>query len=101
MSIFSFLNIKTQAKEILSKSTIKKLFEYSKNKIIEQARTELSGSEKKSNVDKAVIAFIRLNIVSKNMIIKTLIDVLIDYVPIFTQCIYDYLKKYVDGLTEV
>ncbi|MCM1265258.1 MAG: hypothetical protein NC200_03580 [Candidatus Gastranaerophilales bacterium] len=101
MSIFSFFNIKARMKEVFSQATIKKLLEYAKNKIIEQAKTKLSGPEKKSNVDNAVITFIKMNFVSKNTIINMLINILIDYVPVFTQCIYDYLKKYVDGITEV
>ena len=74
--------------------------EFIKNRIIEQAKTELTGEEKKSNVDRAVVCFIKSNIVSVNPIVNALINVLVDYVPTVTQCIYEYLKKYVDGLTE-
>ena len=80
---------------------IRQIFTAAKNNIIEQAKTELSGSDKKANVDSAVINFIKMNIKNENPLICMLINILLEYVPVFTQCIYEYLKKYVDGLTEV
>jgi len=101
MSILSCLNIKTKIKEALSEEKVSSLLDFIKSKIIEQAQTELAGKEKKTNVDNAVIAFIKTNIVTTNPFISMLINILIDYVPVFTQCIYDYLKKYTDGLNGV
>ena len=80
---------------------IKTVFSFAKNKIIEQAKTELSGSEKKVNVDEAVTAFVKQNIKTENPIIGMLINILIEYIPVITQCIYEYLRKYIDGLTKV
>ena len=101
MSVFSFFNIKAKVKEVLSNEKLSQLFDFIKSKIIEQAQTQFEGAEKKANVDNAVITFIKTKIVSSNPVVSILINILIDYVPVFTQCIYDYLKKYVDGLTEV
>ena len=98
MKVFNFLYKSIQKN--FSECTLEKTMEFIKNRIIEQAKTELSGEEKKSNVDRAVVCFIKSNIVSVNPIVNALINVLVDYVPTVTQCIYEYLKKYVDGLTE-
>lgn len=100
MSIFSNFNIKSKIKEVCSKETVKNVFDYCKSKIIEQAETSFAGTEKKTNVDNAVIAFIKANIVSNNPLVNTLISILIEYVPVLTQCIYEYLKHYAEGLTE-
>lgn len=80
---------------------VKQVFTAAKNNIIEQAKTELSGNDKKANVDSAVINFIKMNIKNENPLVCMLINILLEYVPVITQCIYEYLKKYVDGLTEV
>lgn len=85
----------------IPENTFSLVLELIKNKIIEQAKIELNGTEKKHNVDSAVIEFIRTTIICKNPIVNTLINILTDYIPVLTQYIYEYLKKYVDGLTEV
>ena len=88
------------SEKIISKENISKVFEYIKSQIVEQAKEQLSGSEKKSNVDKAVVTFIKASFISRNPLINTLISIVIEYVPVLTQCIYDYLKKYLDTLSE-
>lgn len=88
-------------KEKFPYEKISKLLDLIKSEIINQVKKELDGSEKKSNVDKAVIFFVKTNFTSSNIFINAVINILIDYIPIFTQHIYDYLKKRVDGLTEV
>ena len=93
--------IKLSIEKSLSKKSIISVFDFIKNKIIEQVKTELSGEEKKQIVDNAVISFVSKNIKSANPINVALVNILIDYIPILTQCIYDYLSKHVDGLTEV
>ena len=98
MMIFKF--IEKSVFKTFSKENVFNLFEIIKNKIIEQARYELAGTEKKTNVDNAVIGFIKTNMKTANPIVNVLINILVEYIPILTQCIYEYLKKYVDGLTE-
>lgn len=88
------------SEKLISKENISRVFEYIKSQIIEQAKEELAGSEKKLNVDKAVVAFIKATFISRNPLVNTLISIVIDYVPVLTQCIYDYLKKYLDTLSE-
>ena len=101
MSIFSFFNIKSKLKEAFSSEKISALLELIKTEIIEQVKSELDGEEKKTLVDNAVITFIKENFTTTNVFVNIIINTLIDYIPTITQYIYDYLKKYVDGLTEV
>lgn len=101
MSIFSFFNIKSKLKEAFSSEKISSLLELIKTEIIEQVKSELDGEEKKTIVDNAVIAFIKENFTTNNVFVNVIINALIDYIPTITQYIYNYLKKYVDGLTEV
>ncbi len=98
MNLLGF--IKNSVLNTFSKENMVSLFDIIKNKIIEQAKSELSGSDKKYNVDMAVITFIKTNMKTPNPIANTLINILIEYVPVLTQCVYEYLRKYVDGLTE-
>lgn len=84
----------------LSNKYVKEIFGFAKEKVIEQAKTEFDGKTKKINVDKAVIEFIKSKIKPANPVASALINILVEYVPVLTQCIYENLKKYVDGLTE-
>lgn len=93
--------IKKSFEKSFSKVNMKLVLDFMKTKIIEQAKEELQGSEKKEKVDKAVIDFVLKNVKSGNPIINAFIGILIDYIPSVSQCVYEYLKKYVDGLTEV
>jgi hypothetical protein len=101
MSIFSLINFKKDFKTVFSEVRISKLLTYIKVQIISQVKSGLSGDEKKAKVDNAVIEFINSNLLTKNKLVNTLINILIGYVPVITQYIYEYLKRYVDGLTEV
>lgn len=95
-----FKNLANTVKKKVSDEGIKIFFDFTKNKIIEQAKTTLEGYDKKKNVDNAVILFIKSNFKSVNPVQNALINILIEYIPVLTQCIYENLKKYVDGLTE-
>lgn len=72
-----------------SQKNITNLFSVMKENIVNQAVLELSGSEKKSNVDNAVIEFIQKTFIPKNMIMTLLVNVLIDFVPRITQGLFD------------
>ncbi len=95
-----FKNLTNTIKMKVSDDGIKTFFDFIKNKIIEQAKTELEGNDKKKNVDNAVILFIKSNLKTSTPVQNALINILIEYIPVLTQCIYENLKKYVDGLTE-
>lgn len=75
-----------------SQENVSKLFGVIKTNILEQATKKLSGEEKKANVDKAVVEFIKKTFVSKNILLSFLVNILIDLVPRITQSIFDILK---------
>ena len=76
-----------------SQENITKLFGVIRNNILEQATKQLSGEEKKANVDRAVVEFIKKTFVSKNILLSFLVNILIDLVPRITQSMFDMLMS--------
>lgn len=76
-----------------SQENISNLFDVIRKNILEQAVLQLSGQEKKNNVDKAVIAFITKTFVSKNILLSFLTRILIDLVPRITQSLYEIMMS--------
>ena len=76
-----------------SQENISKLFGVIRNNILEQATKQLSGEEKKANVDRAVVEFIKKTFVSKNILLSFLVNILIDLVPRITQSMFDMLMS--------
>lgn len=74
-----------------SQENISKLFGVITTNIVEQGAKQLSGAEKKMNVDRAVVEFIKKTFISKNILVSFLVNVLIDLVPRITQSIFDIL----------
>ncbi len=76
-----------------SQENISNLFDVIRKNILEQAVLQLSGQEKKNNVDKAVITFITKTFVSKNILLSFLTRILIDLVPRITQSLYEIMMS--------
>lgn len=76
-----------------SQENISNLFGVIRKNILEQAVLQLSGQEKKDNVDKAVIEFITRTFVSKNILLSFLTRILIDLVPRITQSLYEIMMS--------
>lgn len=76
-----------------SQENISNLFDVIRKNILEQAVLQLSGQEKKNNVDKAVIEFITRTFVSKNILLSFLTRILIDLVPRITQSLYEIMMS--------
>ena len=76
-----------------SQENISNLFGVIRKNILEQAVLQLSGQEKKDNVDKAVIEFITRTFVSKNILLSLLTRILIDLVPRITQSLYEIMMS--------
>ena len=70
-----------------------------KDKIIEQAKTDLEGYKKKEIVDAFLIKELGL-LKGKNALLDILVDFFIARVPKTTQKIYDQLKVRIDGITK-
>ena len=70
-----------------------------KDKIIEQAKTDLEGYRKKEIVDAFLIKELGL-LKGKNALLDILVEFFISRVPKTTQKIYDQLKAKIDGITK-
>lgn len=70
-----------------------------KDKIIEQAKTDLEGYKKKEIVDAFLVKELNL-LKGKNALLDILVDFFISRVPKTTQKIYDQLKVKVEGITK-
>lgn len=88
---------KTKLGKVLDKYS--DLKEQVKDKIIEQAKTDLEGYKKKEIVDAFLIKELGL-LKGKNALLDILVDFFIARVPKTTQKIYDQLKIKVDGITK-
>ena len=99
MGLFDIFSFKTQAAKIFSTENIVALLTLAKNKIIEQAKEQIKGEEKKIIVDHAVIEFIKNKVKDcKNKIVLWLVDRLMEAVPKFTQLIYEFVKARIENL---
>ena len=64
---------------------------------------DLSGEQKKARVDGVITEYIETTIdkIGLNFIIKFIIKkLLIENIPVITQCIFDLIKSKVDGITK-
>lgn len=99
MSIFDLFTFKKQAESVFSKENIQKVLETAKEAIIEQAKNNFPGSEKKTKVDAKVIYLIS-NATSgcTNKLVLWLVQLIVKSIPAITQKIYDFLKEKVENL---
>ena len=93
----NFKNFKNSLGETLDKYS--DLKEQAKDKIIEQATTDLAGYKKKEVVDALLIKGLTA-LKGKNTLVDLIIDFLIAKVPATTQKIYDKLQAKVKGITK-
>jgi len=102
MFLFDLFTFKSKLSSIFNSDLVKVILEYIRQLIIlYSSDNELSGAQKKQRVDEFVIQFIQQKCNSSNSIINFFVSILISNVPAITQCIYDYLKSFVVGLTSV
>lgn len=99
MSIFDVFTFKKEGKKIFSKETFSEVLEVARQAIIDQAKKNIPGVEKKQAVDIKVISRITsIEAKCSNSIIRWVIERIIDVVPTITQFIYDRLKEKVESL---
>lgn len=99
--MFSLFTFKSDLQKVFTPENLDKLKDFTIGKIVYYVDKELLGVEKKQKVTALVVAFIAQNFVSKNSIVNFFIQLLIQFTPSLVQYLYDSLKKYVSGLTEV
>lgn len=101
MGLFDVFTFKKDGKKIFSKEVFKEVLEESREKIVEQAKAKIPGEEKKSIVDKAVIAFVQAKVKTleiKNGLVLWLVNRIIGLIPLVTQIVYNFLKEKVEAL---
>lgn len=86
------------------KNFIKNVFEQTKTYIekYEQYK-DLTGEEKKARVDEIITEYIQATIdnIGLNFIAKFIIKkLLLENIPIITQCIFDLIKTKIEGITK-
>lgn len=97
--IFDIFSFKKEANKIFSKENFAHILETSRLFIIEQAKNNVPGVEKKFIVDEKVIASINiLKDSCKNGLIKWLLERIIDIIPTVTQIVYNFLKEKIENL---
>lgn len=93
----SLRNFRNKLGEMLDKYS--DLKDTVKDKIIEQATSDLAGYKKKEIVDTLLVNGLN-NLKGKHKIVDFIIDYFISKVPCTTQKIYDQLKARVSGITK-
>ena len=99
MGLFDVFTFKKEAVKVFSKENILHVLNLTKEKIIEQIQNNIPGIEKKEQVDKIVIEFIRERAkVTNNKVVLWFVDRLIEIIPSITQKVYDFLKEKIENL---
>ena len=99
MGLFDAFSFKKEAAKVFTKENFAIILAFAREKIIEQAKANIPGIEKKIIVDNAVIAKIReFRTNCKNKLVLWVIDQIIKVVPTVTQLVYDFLKEKIENL---
>ena len=99
MGIFDVFTFKKDLGSAFSKENISAIFQIARKEIIEQAKKNIPGPEKKAIVDEIIIHKIEsLKFSCKNSIVLGIIDKVIEVIPLITQLIYEFLKEKVEEL---
>ena len=99
MSIIDIFTFKKEGKKIFSKENFIEILKLAREKIVEQAKENIPGIEKKIIVDEIVIAKITAwKNTCKNKMVAWVLDRIIEVIPSVTQLVYDFLKEKVESL---
>ena len=99
MSIFDAFSFKKEAGKVFTKENFASILKKTKEQIVEKAKLNIPGQEKKILVDDAVIANIHeLAAPCKNKWVLWIIDRIIEITPTVTQLVYDFLKEKIENL---
>ena len=99
MGLLDVFNVRKKLAEVVNKENFDAVVDFTKDKIKEQVKEKVDGSEKMDRVVEAVIAFIKSKIHSDNKIVQWIIDnILIANVRTICQTIYNLLKEHIKNL---
>ena len=101
MGLFDIFTLKRDGEKVISKEFFLGILKTAREEIVQAAKKNIPGEEKKKQVDMAVIAYIyakvnNLNI--RNKAVLWAVDEIVDMIPSVTQLIYDFLKEKIENL---
>ena len=101
MNIFSIFTAKKNASSLFSVENIENFLNFAQSSIKSAQRFKnLSGEEKKRKVDDACAAWIEENFKTNNAFLAWAVEtILVPAIPTVTQCIYNFIKSNVQGIT--
>ena len=100
MGILDIFSFKKEAAKVFTKENFEHILKTAREEIINQAKAQIKGPEKKVIVDKIVIAKIEIlkETYKKNGLIVWLLNLIIKTIPAVTQLIYEFLKEKIENL---
>ena len=101
MGLFDIFSFKKEAAKVLNKDFFVDLLKTAREKIIELAKKNIPGQEKKEQLDEFLTLHVRSKIKEgkiTNKYVLWLVEKLIEVLPSITQLVYDFLKEKVENL---
>ena len=101
MGLFDAFTFKKDSAKILNKEFFTDILKLTREKIIELAKKEIAGHEKKEQLDKFLILHIQAEVEEREVTNKYtlwVIGKLIEMLPNITQLVYEFLKEKIESL---
>lgn len=101
MGLFDAFTFKKDSAKILNKEFFTDILKLTREKIIELAKKEIAGYEKKEQLDKFLILHIQAEVEEREVTNKYtlwVIGKLIEMLPNITQLVYEFLKEKIESL---
>jgi hypothetical protein len=101
MGLFDAFTFKKESGKVFSKENFKELFQEARSHIIELAKENIPGEEKKRALDTLLTTRVYMKVSElkvKNKIVLWLVDRFVEILPTITQLIYEFLKEKVESL---
>ena len=99
--MFEMFSFKKEAAKVLNKETFSEILKMARERIIELAKENIPGEEKKRQLDAVLTAHVYMKVKEagiKNKWVLWLVDQLVDLLPKVTQLVYEFLKEKIENL---
>ena len=99
MGLFDAFSFKKDGKKVFCRETFSEILKVARDAIIAMAKENIPGIEKKEKVDLIVVTkILELTVNVKNGLVLWVINRIIDFIPVITQLIYNFLKEKIENL---
>lgn len=101
MGLFDVFSFKKEAAKVLNKEVFVEILKLAREKILELAKKNIPGQEKKEMLDEFLVLKIRSKVKEgkiTNKYVLWLVEKLIEILPSVTQIVYEFLKEKVENL---